>query len=355
MSETRQRNRSEVAAVGLISGGLDSALALAHMHRLGFSVRAYHFANGFHATLHTGEGGSTALAAAAQLGIRVDVVDNSEHLLEVVKQPAHGYGANVNPCIDCRILMFRMATERMRSDGGDFLFTGEVVGQRPMSQRRQAMDLIDREAGVEGLVVRPLCGRNLPPTDIERRGLISREDLLDFSGRSRKPQIELARAYGITEYDSPAGGCLLTDPGYAIRLRDVLQFEAPDIREIQMLKLGRHFRLAPDARAVLGRNAEDCAKLESLLAPDEPAIQARDMTGPLATVRGRVDDDTLCRTAALVLRYAGAEAGREHVVTVGRADGSDEREVTVEPAAPEEATRLLVAAEGGCGGEAVAR
>ena len=347
------KSRKDIKAIGLLSSGLDSTLALAHMHRLGYRVAVYHFANGVHAALHTGRGKPMALAAAERLGVPVEVIDNSAELLQVVKHPDHGYGKNMNPCIDCRILMFRMAFARMKAEGGLFLFTGEVVGQRPMSQRRQAMELIDRAAGVEGLVVRPLCGKLLPPTIPEREGWVSRDDLMDLSGRSRKPQIALARQWGIGEYESPAGGCLLTDPGYALRLRDALRFGDVDVREMQLLKVGRHFRLSPESRAILGRDADDCRRLAELLTPGDVTLEARDMPGPLATIRGAAAPEVVRRTAALVLRYAKAGAGSDHVVTIRRDDQVEE--IAVAPATEDEAQGVLIAAEGGCGGQEYTR
>jgi len=340
----------DIRIIGLVSAGLDSTLALAHMHRLGYDVVAYHFDNGFNAAVHTGKGKPLALETAAALGAAIRVIDNSRELLEVVKHPEHGYGSNMNPCIDCRILTFRRARDRMDAEGARFIFTGEVVGQRPMSQRHQAMELIDRAAGVEGLIVRPLCGQHVPPTLAEQNGWIRRDDLLDFQGRSRKPQIDLARRYGVTRYESPAGGCLLTDPGFALRMRDALRFGDPDVREVQLLKVGRHFRLSERSKAILGRNADDCNQLDALLAPGDLRIEARDMPGPLATIRGEGTAETIRRTAALVLRYAKADPSGEHAVRVSRGKGAGAAIVSVRPAAEDEARHALISAEGGCGG-----
>jgi len=344
-------NRRLIKAIGLLSGGLDSTLALVHMHRLGFQVIACHFANGFQAAIHAVKAKPLAIATANRLRVPLKVIDNSRELLQIVKHPARGYGSNMNPCIDCRIMAFRLAFDLMKAEGARFFFTGEVVGQRPMSQRRPVMIDIARAVGVEGYVLRPLSGKLLPPTIPEREGLISRDELLDISGRSRKRQMELARQWGIDSYDSPAGGCALTDPGFSVRLRDELMFADPDVREVQILKVGRHFRLSPQAKAVLGRDADDCQALASLLRPEEPIIEARDMPGPLATIRGDATPDAIRRTAALVLRYAKADPAREHVVAVRRA-GQTVEEISVRPAPEAEATTLLVAAEGGCGGYA---
>ncbi len=343
-------NSGDVHALGVLSGGLDSSLALVHMHRLGYRITACHFANGFHAALHAVEPRATLVATAERLDVPIETVDNAREMLEVVKHPEHGYGSHVNPCIDCRILILRMAAERMRRLGARFLFTGEVVGQRPMSQRRPVMEQIERAAGVEGLVVRPLCGRLLPPTEPERSGLLQRDQLLALSGRSRKPQMALAAEYGMDRYESPAGGCLLTDPGFAVRLRDALRFGDPDVREVQLLKVGRHFRLSERSKAILGRNKDDCEQLRSLLGPDEVAIEPRDMPGPLATIRGEATPEAVRATAALVLRYTRADPHTEHAVAVARADGTGGEEITVRPAEEEEARRQLVAFEGGGGG-----
>ena len=340
----------DIRIIGLVSAGLDSALVLAHMHRLGYDVVAFHFDNGFNAAVHTGKGKPLALETAAGLGVPVRVIDNSRELLQVVKHPEHGYGSNLNPCIDCRILMFRMTRDRMAAEGAKFIVTGEVVGQRPMSQRRQAMDLIDRAAGVEGLILRPLCGRHLPPTLAEQNGWVRRDDLLDFQGRSRKPQMDLARQYGVTRYESPAGGCLLTDPGFALRMRDALRCGDPDVREVQLLKAGRHFRLSERSKAILGRNADDCTLLDSLLAPADLRIEARDMPGPLATIRGEVGPEIIRRTAALVLRYAKADPSAEHAARVSRGKGAAGVIVSVRPVGEDEAQRALISAEGGCAG-----
>ena len=341
-------NRSDITAIGLLSAGLDSTLALVHMHRLGFRVVVFHFANGMNSVIHTGAAKPLALATADSLGVPVRVIDNSREVLEVVKHPGHGYGSNVNPCIDCRILMFRMTFARLKAEGARFIFTGEVVGQRPMSQRRQVMELIDREAGVAGYIVRPLCGKLLPPTIPETEGLFSRDDLFGMSGRSRKPQIALAREWDIKTYESPAGGCLLTDPGFAVRMRDALRFGPLDVHEVQILKVGRHFRLTEKSKAVLGRNAEDCEVLSSLLGPGDVRLEARDGPGPLATLRGEVTAEALRRTAALVLRYAKADPVAEQGVTVTR--GGTVETITVAPATEAESQRALIAAEGACGG-----
>ncbi|MBN2584780.1 MAG: hypothetical protein JXL80_17080 [Planctomycetes bacterium] len=342
--------RKDIRTIGLLSGGLDSALALTWMHRLGYDIVIYHFANGFHSAVAPGEGKPLALQTADRLGVPIKVIDNSRELLQVVMHPEHGYGAHVNPCIDCRILMFRMTRARMAEEGARFIFTGEVIGQRPMSQRRQIMDRIDRESGMEGLVVRPLCGGLMPATRAEQEGWIRREDLLDIQGRGRKRQIALAAELGIDRYETPAGGCLLTDEGFEIRLRDLFRFGEPSVAEVQLLKIGRHFRLNERSKAILGRNAADCEAMGRMLGPDDLRIEARDMTGPVGAIRGEASPEAVRETAQLVLRYAKAAPGREHVVTVRRGDEAAREELSVEPLSEERSRFLLVAVEGQCGG-----
>jgi predicted subunit of tRNA(5-methylaminomethyl-2-thiouridylate) methyltransferase len=345
-------DRKDIRTIGLLSGGLDSALSLAWMHRLGFDIVVCHFENGFHAVPAAGEGQPLALQTAERLGVPIRHVDISREMIQVVMHPEHGYGSHVNPCIDCRILMFRTARRLMAEERASFIFTGEVVGQRPMSQRRQIMNLIDRESGMEGLVVRPLCGRLMAETAAEREGWIGRDELLDIQGRGRKRQMALAEELGIGKYEMPAGGCLLTDGGFEVRLRDLLRFGEPTVQEVGLLKLGRHFRIGPRAKAILGRDAADCEALEARLGADDLRLDPRDIPGPLGTIRGEASPEAVREVASLVLRYAKAPPDDEHVVTVrwgGNATAAVEH-VSVRPMDEDRSRFLLVAAEGNCGG-----
>ena len=207
-------------AVALLSGGLDSLLAIKVMLEQGVEVEALNFVSVFCTCTPKSSSCSAARSAVRQLGVPLKALNTSKQFLEVVKSPKHGYGRNLNPCLDCRILMFRQARTYLRKTGASFVITGEVLGERPMSQRREAMKLIEAEAGLEGLVVRPLSAALLEPTIPEQKGWIDRSRLLKIRGRSRKPQIELARTYGLTDYPCPAGGCLLTDAGFAGRMMD---------------------------------------------------------------------------------------------------------------------------------------
>jgi len=298
-----------VKALALFSGGLDSSLAARLVLEQGVAVVAVHF----HSVFTSRDDPDAKVAfirnAAADLGVEVVIEDNSEEFLGLVKHPRYGHGRNINPCIDCRIRNLRRAGEMMRDIGADFLVTGEVLGQRPMSQNRGAMDLVLRRSGLEGLVLRPLCAKRLAPTTPEQKGWVKREDLLELAGRSRKPQMELAKRYGLRLYSSPAGGCLLTDPGFAARMRDLLEAD-PDcgIHDVILLKLGRHFRLSPKVKAVVGRERAENDALESEAGFADILMEVVGRPGPVTLVRGPAGQDELNVAAALTMRYGKAAA-----------------------------------------------
>ena len=258
-------------AIAMISGGLDSTLALALVKAQGIEVKAINFYTGFCITeTQRRKGGrpdgtipqNEALRAAADLEVDIEYVDLSESgYLDMLVHPKYGYGATANPCVDCRIFMMRRAREIMEAEGAAFVFTGEVLGQRPKSQRRDTLRIIERDSGLDGRLLRPLSAKLLPPTIPEREGIVDRERLLDISGRSRQRQMELARALGVTDWPQPAGGCCyLTDESFSKKFFDVL-----DAREatgegrritrddVVLLSTGRHFRLSPRAKLVVGR------------------------------------------------------------------------------------------------------
>ena len=295
-------------ALVLFSGGLDSILAARLMQdQPNLEVEGIHFASIFTSN-HSSE--SEELAArktARQLNMPLCVEDNSEALLELVKRPKHGFGRNMNPCIDCRIRSVTRAFAVMKKVGADFLVTGEVVGERPMSQNRQSMRLIAKEAGVEGLLLRPLSAKLLEPTIPENEGWVERERLLGIHGRSRKPQMELAAKYGIDEYPSPAGGCLLTDPGFSARLRDLLEHNpACDPDDCRLLKVGRHFRLSPKMKIVVGRYHEENEIILSLAREGDRLMTVSSHPGPLTLVRGSSDEENLRLAGAVTARYGKA-------------------------------------------------
>ncbi|MDR2849274.1 MAG: hypothetical protein LBW77_01845 [Verrucomicrobiota bacterium] len=228
-------------AIGLLSGGLDSTLAVKIIMDMGIEVVAVKYTSPF---CQCDSGGCChAAEVARQLGVPLKTVPKGDDYLEVVRHPRHGYGTAVNPCIDCRIFMFSKAKALLDELGAAFLFTGEVLGQRPMSQHRRAIDLIERESGLEGKIVRPLSAQHFEPTEAERNGWIDRAKLLDIHGRGRRPQLALASTFGIEGFGCPAGGCLLTDKHFAAKLRDLFAHqERVVMQDIALLKLGRHFR-----------------------------------------------------------------------------------------------------------------
>lgn len=248
-------------AVALFSGGLDSALAVYLVKRLGVDVTAVHFTS-FFSPLDSTDDNSPVNAVVRQLDVPLVLLPKGEDFLDLIRKPRFGHGKNLNPCIDCRIYTFVKAKAFMEEIGASFLITGEVVGQRPMSQRRDAIRLIEKQAGCDGIVVRPLSGKSLPPTLPEEAGVIDRERLLDVIGRGRKVQLALAKEFGLTGYSSPAGGCLLTDKIFSGRLRDLLEGEnGVTEADLLMLHIGRHIRLRPGLKIVVARNESENERL----------------------------------------------------------------------------------------------
>ena len=326
-------------AVALLSGGLDSQLAVRLMLEQGIEVECLTSVSVFHQ--HSDD--PPAVPAASRLGVPITLIRTDEQMIDMVRHPRHGLGKNMNPCIDCRIFLLKTAFAHMRRAGADFIVTGEVLGQRPMSQRRWAMDLIDREAGVKGCVVRPLCAKLMEPTLAEKAGLIDREKLLAIRGRSRKEQIAWAAALGIRDYPAPAGGCLLTDPNYAHRLRELLQRGKAGVNDIELLGLGRHFRLDDTAKAVVGRDESENGRLEALARPGDLLFDAVDVPGPTVLLRGDASDNNVRTAAALTLKYGKARGERSARVVVRKAGTAESFDIVAAPATEGEAEALVVA------------
>ncbi|HID55014.1 TPA: hypothetical protein EYP37_00675 [Candidatus Poribacteria bacterium] len=324
-------------ALALLSGGLDSTLAIKVVQEQGVEVEAVNFITPFCTCTSKRMLKAGCLAsklAAERLGVKLTIFNVGTEFLQVVKNPKHGYGRGMNPCLDCRILMFRKARDHMQEIGASFLVTGEVLGERPMSQRLEAMRLIEKEAGLEGLILRPLSAKLLPPSIPERMGWVDRSRLLAIKGRSRKPQMHLAEQLGIKDYPCPAGGCLLTDPGFARRIRDLIEYQ-PDFNlgDVRLLKVGRHFRINPKAKLVVGRNHEENLKLRAFLRQGDILFEPSDVKGPLALGRGRFDPDELRLCAEIVARYSDVEGNSARVIC-----RKDEKEIlfTVSPLTDEE-------------------
>lgn len=292
-------------AIALLSGGLDSILATRLIKDQGIEIEAVNFLTIFCNCTSRGKTCLAGTSAAASLGVGLKVFEVTKEYINIVKAPKHGYGRNLNPCLDCRIFIFRKAGEYMRQSGASFIVTGEVLGERPMSQRMDAMRIIEKESGLTGLIVRPLCAKLMEPTIPEKEGMVDREKLLNIQGRSRKPQIQLASELGIHDYPCPAGGCLLTDKGFADRMRDLMKYN-PDftVRDIKFLKIGRHFRLGPSSKLIVGRDEEESGKLLALTEEDDLRVRPVNVPGPIGIGRGSFRDDYINLAARILARYS---------------------------------------------------
>jgi len=325
-------NTRKVKAVALYSGGLDSTLAILQMMKHGVEVEALTFLTHFGCdATDSSSCGSNPYPAAEKFNFRVKLAHLGQKFVNIVKNPQYGRGKNMNPCIDCRVLMISEARDYMEMVGGDFIITGEVVGQRPLSQRRFALDLVTKECGLDGRLVRPLSGRLLPPTLPEKTGLIKREWLLDIEGRSRHRQMALAAEFGLTEYPNPASGCLLTDRKYSDRLRDELRYN-PDTRfnDLNLLKIGRHFRLSDKTKLVVGRDISENEALEALIEGSDYILEAKDHKSPTGLLRGEINEATLLTAASIVARYCDGRGFPE--VMVEYRNHSDNGILAVAPA-----------------------
>ena len=306
-----------VRALGLCSGGLDSILSALVLAGQGIDVAWVNFETPFFSSDRAG-------LAARMTGIPLTVENITGIYIEMLKDPNCGYGANMNPCLDCHALMLEIAGSMMTSKGFDFLFTGEVLGQRPMSQTKPSLRYVEKRSGFAGHILRPLSAKLLPATIPEERGLVDRERLLDISGRSRKRQIELAAAFGITDYPAPAGGCLLTDPGFSRRVKDLLeQLGEPQGRDFELLKYGRHFRLNDKHKAVVGRTREDNRQISGFIDPRKDIeLCMADMPGPIVLIPSGAPAETVHEAASLCAAYSKAQDGSPVRVSVKGPGGS---------------------------------
>ena len=340
-----QKN-TKIKAVALISGGLDSLLAAKVMLEQGIHVEGINFFTGFCVEGHTHairkkdrdkQKRNNALWTAEQLGIKLHIIDIIEEYKDIVINPSHGYGAHLNPCLDCKGFMVSKANEWRIENGFDFIITGEVIGQRPMSQRRETMPIIQQESGAGDRLLRPLCAQNLPPTLPEREGWVDREKLFGFSGRSRKPQITLAKNFDLEDYAQPAGGCcFLTDANYSSRLADLWQARGDktyELDDIMMLKMGRHIRPRPHFKMIIGREEGENRYLEGYR-KSYVSLFSKSHRGPLALLDGRCDDDDLTLAAQILARYCQGRDADEVCIGIKNTDGA-EQEKRVKPMASE--------------------
>ncbi len=298
-------------AIALLSGGLDSTLAVKLMLDQGIDVVALNFLTPF--CNCTGKSSSCqheASRVAREFGVPIRTRFKGLEYLKIVEHPRHGYGRGLNPCLDCRIFMHREAKELMEEEGAQFLVTGEVLGQRPMSQRRDALRLIERESGTEDRILRPLSAHHFEPTLPEREGWVDRSKLLAISGRSRKEQIRLAEELGVTDYPCPAGGCLLTEVDFAAKLRDLFATKPDyDLRDVRLLRTGRHFRLPGGPRVIVGRDEGENQVLEAGLSAGDSLVRGADFDGPSALTRDSLGEGDLATVGRILLRYAHRERG----------------------------------------------
>lgn len=319
-------------AVSLFSGGLDSQLAVYVIKEQGIEVEGINFSTPFFG------GGSKIIEAAQQLNIPLKTLDISDEYMEVLKNPHYGYGKNMNPCIDCHGFMIRKAGEYMQETEASFIITGEVLGQRPMSQNRSSLNAVDKISGFKGLVVRPLSARLLNPTIPEQKGWIDRERLLDIQGRSRTKQIELADKYGLQDYPTPAGGCLLTMENFSSRLRHYLELK-PDAhpKETEVLKYGRHFLLESRALLIVGRKHTENEALLRLAEEQDLLLKVATHPGPTGLLRclQPISDEDLRWAASITARYSDALNLPAASVKVWH-PGHKEKIVSVKPVAREE-------------------
>ncbi len=306
-----------VNAVALISGGLDSILAAKVVMEQGFSVTGLYCTSVFSKSFGN-ETETHAVRVSKAIGLDLRIITMGQDYLDLIRSPMHGYGKNVNPCIDCKIFMLKKAKEVMQELDAPFVITGEVLGQRPMSQRRDALHIIERDADMRGMVLRPLSATLLPPTKAEHQGIISREKLLGISGRSRSVQLQLAERYGIRGFATPAGGCLLTDKNFSDKLRDLFA-DKQEVAEsdIRLLTVGRHYRMDTGVKIVLGRDNNENNLLMSLAPNGYHLFTPHGFPGPVALLSGEPSQDLKQTVGRLIITYSKHIPGRTYNIQYG--------------------------------------
>jgi tRNA-specific 2-thiouridylase len=328
-------------AISLFSGGLDSMLSIKLMIDQGIDVTALYIKTGFGSTHDiTDELAKRAQMAGADF-LMADV--RQEYIQDILFDPVYGYGKNFNPCIDCHGYMFKIARAMMEEVGASFLVTGEVIGQRPMSQRADALRQVSKLAGdnQDKLILRPLCAKLLEPTKPETEGWVDRDKLLDISGRSRTRQLDMASEYGWDDYESPGGGCLLTDPAFSAKLREFVDHEELEVEDIDLLKFGRHFRLPAGAKLVVGRHHDDNESLKKIENPDYHPVDLP-VVGPYSLLQKSATDDEVMLALRIALTYAKSDPEKIYEVAHGG------RSYQIEPFADKsEAQKYFYNAAGG--------
>jgi tRNA-uridine 2-sulfurtransferase len=331
---------TKVKAISLLSGGLDSILATELVKRQGIEVIAYNVKTPF--GIPKKDGTSEATQAAEQLKVPLKVQEVDLEYIKMLRNPKHGYGKNINPCVDCKIFILKQAKKYAKEIGADFLFTGEVLGERPMSQHGPALKTIADEAGLKGKLLRPLSAKLMAETEAEKKGLIDRNNLLSIQGRSRKPQMELAKEYGIMVYPSPAGGCLLTCEEYAKKLRDLFEHKKRvSVEDVALLRIGRHFRAGKN-KIVVGRNQAENIFLTTYKTKSDYYFEPSDIVGPTTLLQGPKTKSAIEVAAKLTAFYSDSKTPEANVKY-----GKERLNKTIRVALPQRANvdRLRVGAE----------
>ncbi|MDR0372228.1 MAG: hypothetical protein LBI79_01500 [Nitrososphaerota archaeon] len=301
---------SKVKAVSLLSGGLDSILATEMIVKQGIEVIAFNVRTPF---CLCKKDGCAAVDAAKQLNVPLKMIAAGSDYLRMLRNPKHGYGRNMNPCIDCRIFLFKQAKKYAREIGAGFLFTGEVLDERPMSQHFSALKLIEKEAGLEGKILRPLSARLLPETEAEKKGLVDRTKLLDIQGRSRKPQFKLAEEFNLKDFPCPSGGCLLTYEEYAKKIRDLFIYKKHiSLADVSLLRVGRHFRFGKN-KIIVGRDESENKILTARQTKNEFSFELPDIVGPVTLLQGPKIKKAVEIAAQLTAFYSDAKIGEIRV------------------------------------------
>lgn len=324
----------KIKSISLFSGGLDSILATKVIQGLGIEIEGITFETPFFSA-------KKAETAAKAIGLSLTVINITDAHLRMLQAPRYGYGKNMNPCIDCHTLMLKTAGASMEATGADFVFTGEVLGQRPMSQTKQSLSVVAKNSGYNDVILRPLSAQLLPETKPEREGKVDRTKLLAIQGRGRKTQIAMAHNYGITDYAPPAGGCLLTDVNFSKRLRDLFNRQpGHTIRDIELLKYGRHFRLDERWKAIVGRNEADNLAIQRLMQEGDCVIQMADIPGATVLIPYGGSDEMVRLSAGLCALYSSAlKDGTEQVIAKTT---SGVRTLAVKPLSRQEAEAWLI-------------
>ena len=324
----------KISALVMMSGGLDSMLAAAVLKAQGIQVTGLCFESPFFSA-------DKARAAAALLGIPLMVEEFTHELIPIIEHPKHGFGSCINPCIDCHAAMINHAGKIIDRDGFTFIATGEVLNQRPMSQTKRTLNIVSEESGYGNRLLRPLSAKLLPESGPEQQGWVDRSWLLDLNGRSRKPQQKLAEQYGITEYPPSAGGCKLTEPHFAGRVHDLRRNgQLKDLRAVELLKIGRHFRLSSTVKVIVGREAAENDQLEASALPGEVLLNVEVIPGPTVLVTGTATEAIILEAARLCARYSDARANPEVIINIRSATGL--RQLHVAPASDLDIERLMI-------------